>query len=351
MLPNDPWLAQVREEALDPDLPIIDPHHHLWSIELAVPRRAYGYMPADLLADLDSGHNVAATVFVEARAVRPEEQPEHLRPVAETAWIVSAAEQFARERAGRQTSTPAVAAGIVAFADLNHPQAQEILEGHLQVAGGRLRGIRQSSTSSDDPLVTGGHPQSPPHRLLDPAFRRGFARLAPLDLCYDAWLYQTQLAELFDLAGAFPETTIVVDHLGGPVGAGRYAARREHMFQEWRQQLAELARCPNVFMKLGGTAMHLLGLEWEKQPRPPGSDELAAATGHFYHAAIDLFSPARCMFESNFPVDRERCSYGVLWNSFKKIAAPYSAAERAALFAGTAARVYKLTDFMPGRHS
>ena len=341
MLPNDPWLDQVREAALEPGLPVIDAHHHLWSIELAVPKRTYGYMPADFLADIASGHRIVATVFIEARAARPEHLPEHLRPVAETEWLIAATP----EPDGKSSAT-AVAAGIVAFADLNHPAAEDILQGHLGAAAGRLRGIRQSSTHNDDPAVVGGHPQSPPHRLLDPAFRRGFARLAPLGLSYDAWLYQPQLPELIDLARAFPGTAIIVDHLGAPLAAGRYAGRREEGFTEWRQQLDELARCPNVFMKLGGSAMHMFGFGWEKRPLPPSSDELAAATAHFYHAAIDAFSPARCMFESNFPVDRERCSYGVLWNSFKKIAARYSAGEKLDLFCNTAARVYRLPQFV-----
>ena len=339
MLPNDPWLNQVREDALDPDLPVIDAHHHLWSVELAVPKRSYDYMPADFLADTASGHRIVATVFVEARAARPEHLPEHMRPVAETAWLAEATAPLPGEKT-------ALAAGIVAFADLNHPAAEDILQGHLRAGGGRLRGIRQSSTCSDDPAVVGGHPQNPPHRLLDPAFRRGFARLEPLGLSYDAWLYQPQLPELIDLARAFPGTTIIVDHLGGPLGAGRYAARREEGFNEWRQQIGELARCPNVFMKLGGSAMHMFGFEWEKRPLPPTSDELAAATAHFYHAAIDAFSPARCMFESNFPVDRERCSYGVLWNSFKKIAARYTMDEKLDLFCNTAASVYRLPQFI-----
>ena len=222
----------------------------------------------------------------------------------------------------------------------------ETLEAHRAAAPRRLRGIRQTATSSDEAAVVGTHPNSPPHRLLDPAFRRGFARLAPHGLSFDCWIYHPQLADAADLARSFPDTTIILNHLGAPLGAGSYAGRPDEVFKHWQTGLQEVARCPNVYLKLGGSAMHMFGFAWERRALPPTSDELAAATAHFYHAAIDAFGPARCMFESNFPVDRERCSYAVLWNSFKKIAARYTDAERAELFCNSAARAYRLPQYI-----
>jgi L-fuconolactonase len=329
----------ILEDIVDAELPILDAHHHLWRADGPASHQSYDYLEADFQRDLDSGHRVIATVAVECRSWRRPDGPEHLRFVGETDWLDGAGERAI----GSGTE---VAAAIVAYADLSaEATVDEVLDAHQAAAPRRLRGIRQSSTWSDDPAVIGRHPVNPPHRLLDPAFRRGFARLAPRGLSYEAWLYHPQLPELTDLARSFPQTTIVLDHLGGPLGAGRYAPVREEVFAQWRQAIGELARCPNVYLKLGGAAMHMFGFGWRGRAVPPGSDELVAAAGHFYRAAIDTFSPARCMFESNFPVDRECCSYAGLWNSFKKIAAGYSPAERTALFSGTAARAYRLPQF------
>lgn len=341
---NNKWLNQIREDIVEPDLPIIDPHHHLWFMGPQFPYRTFDYQMADLSADLGTGHNVVATVFIEARANARPDGPEHLRTVGETEWVNAHAGQHAREHPG----APVVAAGIVGRADLTLDVAlvDETLAAHKAAAPARFRGIRMSNTWSDDPAVIGNHVISPPHRMADAAFRRGFARLAAHGLSFEAWLYCPQLPELIDLARAFPGTCFIVNHLAAPLGAGRYAARREQVFAEWRRDITALARCPNVYMKLGGAAMHMFGLGWKHQAEPPTSDQMVADTSHLYRAAIDAFSPARCMFESNFPVDRDGCSYHVLWNSFKKIAAGYSAAERADLFCNTAARAYRLPQFL-----
>jgi len=173
-------------------------------------------------------------------------------------------------------------------------------------------------------------------------FHRGVARLGRMELSFDAWLYHDQLSELLALARAVPDTPIVLDHFGAPLGQGRWATQREPVLADWKKSISELARCPNVHMKLGGTVMPMFGFDWEAGATPPTSDELVKASGHFFDFAIEAFSPSRCMFESNFPVDRLACSYVVLWNSFKKMAARYSESERADLFWGTARRFYRL---------
>ena len=336
---RETWLRQVQETALAPDLPIIDAHHHLWFVSPGPVARSYDYLKDDYARDATSGHNIVASVHVECRNVLSTSGPQKFWPVSETTWVNQIAELHARQSPGG----PAIAAGIVGFADLTlGDEVDEVLAAHCGAAPMRIRGIRQISTSSDVAAVVGRSQASPPHRLLDPQFRRGFSHLARHRLSFDAWLYHPQLSELIDLARTFPETSIVLNHLGAPLGAGPYSTRRPQVFQEWRKSIRELARCENVFIKLGGSAMHMFGFEWEQRPLPPTSDELIAATRHFYLEAIDSFSPARCMFESNFPVDKERCSAVVLWNSFKKIAAGSTAEETADLFMNTAARVYRL---------
>ena len=307
---KESWLQQVREEAIDPDLPIIDAHHHLWFTSAGPVRRSYDYGVDDYVRDATAGHRIVASVAVECRMQPSTAGPEHLWPVGETAWLAGLAEARARQT----PAIPRVALGIVAYADLQLGEhVDEVLQAHRAAAPMRLRGIRQISTSNDDPAVVGPSQTGPPGRLLDPAFRRGFARLAAHGLSYDAWLYHPQLPELADLARAFPETTIVLDHLGAPLGAGRYAARPREVFDEWQASLRELARCENVYLKLGGSTMHMFGFGWEHRPKSPTSDDLVAATRHFYLSAIEIFSPSRCMFESNFPVDKERCSSVVLF--------------------------------------
>jgi L-fuconolactonase len=339
------WLDKVREEPVDPGYPVIDPHHHLW---LENPRREFAYPLAELARDAAAGHNVRATVFIQCGAQYRESGPEHLKVVGETEWVNACAEAFA----GQHPGGPALCAGIVGHTDFRLGEAltDEVLEAHCAAAPGRFRGIRQGSSWSDDPEVSAGRGMREPHLYMDADFRRGFARMAQHGLSFDAWLFHDQLPELIDLARAFPGIPMVLDHLGGPLGQGRWAAQREAVFRDWKQSITELARCPNLHLKLGGTVMPMFGFDWEKRPQPPTSDELVAATGHFFHAAIEAFSPARCMFEANFPVDKIACGYVPLWNSFKKMAARYSDAERADLLRNTAARFYRLEGHLQGNN-
>jgi predicted TIM-barrel fold metal-dependent hydrolase len=329
---REQWLAQVKEEVLEPDRPICDPHHHLWDH----PERRY--LLDELLADTGSGHNVVSTVFVECMSMYRAGGPESLRSVGETEFVNGVAAMSASGGYGRTR----VAAGIVGFADLTlGDRVGAVLDAHL-VASPRFRGIRHAAGWDASDRVRNSHTNPPPGLLADARFRRGFAELGRRDLRFDAWLYHPQIPELTSLAQAFPDTTIVLDHLGGPLGVGPYEGRRVEIFAEWKGALRELARCPNVVVKLGGLVMPINGFGFHRRARPATSAELVEATRDWYLHAIECFGPERSMFESNFPVDKASCSYPVLWNAFKRLAAGFGAGDKAALFHDTAARVYRL---------
>jgi predicted TIM-barrel fold metal-dependent hydrolase len=333
-----PWLDQVAEAPLEPALPIIDPHHHLWDY----PKVANGrYLLDELLADIRSGHNVVATVFMECGSMYRAAGPGSLRPVGETEFVQGIA---AMSASGTYGATRA-AAGIVSFADLSLGAAvREVLEAHGQASRNRFRGIRHAAgwNASDD--IRKSHTNPPEGLLLQKKFREGFAQLKALGLSFDAWLYHPQLPELTDLARAFPDTTIVLDHFGGPLGIGPYAGKSDEVFNDWRKSIDELAKCPNVVAKLGGINMAINGFGWHKRVKPPTSAELVAATKRYYLHTIERFGVERCMFESNFPVDKASCSYAVLWNSFKRLTENFTAAEKASLFHDNAKRIYRLSD-------
>ncbi|MDO8431732.1 MAG: amidohydrolase family protein [Candidatus Binatus sp.] len=330
---RDARLAQVVEQPLEPALPIIDPHHHLWD------HPDSRYLLDEILRDTNSGHRVLATVFVECFSMYRADGPEAMKPVGETEFVNGIAAQSASGRFGETR----VAAGIVSFADLALGDAvTPVLEAHIAAAPARFRGIRHAAGWDASPQVQNSHTNPPADLYQSKKFREGFARLKKLNLSFDAWQYHPQIPQLTDLAKAFPDTTIILDHFGGPLAIGPYEGKRAEIFAQWKKHIADLARCPNVVVKLGGINMPVNGFGWHRQPAPPTSDELVAATRDYYLHTIEQFGPARCMFESNFPVDRISCSYGVLWNAFKKIAAPFSAGEKADLFHRTAARVYRL---------
>jgi predicted TIM-barrel fold metal-dependent hydrolase len=320
------------EEVLEPERPICDPHHHLWDH----PGRRY--LLDELLADTGSGHNVVATVFVECMSMYRASGPQEMRPIGETEFVNGIAAMSASGGFGRTR----VASGIVSFADLTlGAQVGAVLDAHL-AASSRFRGIRHAAGWEASDQVRNSHTNPPAGLLGDARFRRGFAELAPRGLTFDAWLYHPQIPELTDLAKASPDTTIVLDHFGGPLGIGPYAGRRAEVFAAWKTAIRALADCPNVVVKLGGLVMPLNGFGFHKREQPIGSVELAEATRDWYLHAIECFGIERCMFESNFPVDKVSVSYRVLWNSFKRIAAGFSPAERSALFHDTAVRVYRL---------
>ena len=335
MATNDTWLAQVREETIDPALPICDPHHHLWDHrEGRADRR---YLLDELLGDLHTGHNVVSTVFIEHLAMYRADGPDEMKYVGEVEFANGIAAMAASGLYGKTK----VAAGIVGYADLAAgSRVRAVLEAEMAAAPGRFRGIRCTGAWDPDPRIA----RAPkPGLYLDARFREGLAQLDALGLVFDVTSRYHQLSECADLAKAFPRTTMVLNHLGGITGIGAYAGRREEIFAAWRKGMADLAKCPNVVVKLGGLAMEYCGFGWHEQVKPPTSRQLADATRPYYEAAIELFGPDRCMFESNFPVDKVSCSYNVLWNSFKRVTANYSASEKAKLHHDTAVRIYKLT--------
>src|ERR1700686_500317 len=331
--PREDWLAPRPEEIIDATRPIVDPHHHLWD------RGGQRYLIEDIAADIASGHTIIATVYVEARSMYRAGGPEALRPVGEVEFANGAAAMSASGGYG----PAAICAGIVGHANLLLGEgARAVLEAEIAAGQGRFRGIRHSSAWDADADVAGMYSTRPKGVLLDSTFRKGFACLAPLGLSFDAWLFHPQIGELADLARAFPDTKIVLDHCGGPAGLGSYANRRKEIFASWRASIRDIAKCPNVVVKLGGLAMRLLGYDFHERPKPPSSEELAAAWRPYIETCIKAFGPARCMFESNFPPDKGQCSYQVIFNAFKRIAASCSEAEKTALFSRTATDFYRL---------
>ncbi len=330
---REDWLDTHHEAILEPDLPIVDPHHHLWD------RPTWRYMPDDLFADVKSGHNVIATVYVQARAFHRAGGDEDLRPVGETEFVNGTAALGASGVYGPHL----VCAGIVGHANLRLGAGVErVLHAHIRAGGDRFRGIRHIvAWDSDDSLLNPGNP-APSGLLADAKFREGFAKLAPNGLSFDAWLYHPQIDEVTDLARAFPGTSIILNHVGGPLGIGRFAGKHAEVFPGWAASIKKLAACPNVSVKLGGIGMRINGFGFEHAAKAPSSDMLVAAWKPYIDTCITAFGAERCMFESNFPVDKGSYSYPVFWNACKKLAAGASASEKDALFRGTAARVYRL---------
>jgi len=326
---SDRGKLSLTEEILEPDLPICDAHHHLWE---RAPNR---YFLSDLVADLGSGHNIVATVAVECGYGYRKSGTDELKPVGETEFLESVALQARSD----PMITTRIAAGIVGFADLSLGDgASAVLAAHLSLSD-RFRGIRYSTTWDGSGALRN---ETPSGMLLDRRFRQGFGWLEKFNLSFDAWLYYPQLPELADLARAFPEVVIIVNHIGAPLGVGPYAGNRDEVYQIWRRHMASLAQYPNIFIKLGGMGSVRSGYDWHERQIKPSSQELVENLKPYFETCIEEFGPERCLFESNFPVEKAANSYRVLWNAYKRITSDYSVAERAALFYGTAARVYRI---------
>ncbi len=328
------WLALRREGAVDAARPIIDPHHHLWD------RGGSTYLAPQLLDDLTATHNVVKTVFVECRASYDKTREAPMQPVGET--VFAAAEAAAAEAAD-SAGGPRIA-GIVGHADMMLGEAAaEVLAAHDEAGGGRFRGVRHATAWDDSDEVRNGHSRPFEQMMATGRFRAGVRTLAEMGFSFDAWLYHPQLPELGALAAAAPEATIVVNHLGGPLGIGPYRGDRSRVRADWRASVERLAARPNVFLKLGGIGMDdYFATGWAARAVPPGSEEVAEHWGDDVRLCIDCFGPGRCMFESNFPVDRQTLTYPVVWNAFQIMASGYTDAEQDDLFSGTAARVYRL---------
>ena len=326
------WLAQNVEEILDPEREIIDPHHHMWKTGgLPV------YLLEDLWSDTESGHNIVKTVFMECGAEYRLDGPAHLKVVGETEFVRDAA--IASRGQGK-----AEISGIVAHADLtlDSELLRETLEAHEAAGQGLFRGIRQGG--AHDPDKSLAWLDATPHADLFSRneFRKGVGLLGELGYTYDSWHYHFQNSAYTDLARAVPGTVIVLDHFGTPCGVGSFEGKMEEVMVEWKADISRMAECENVVVKIGGLAMPVNGFNWHNLQSPPTSDEVAQAHREYYLHTIDAFGPSRCMFESNFPVDKLSMSYSVYWNAMKKMAAEFSNDEQHELFYGTAARVYSV---------
>ena len=331
--PRPDWLARAPTEAiLEPELAIVDTHHHLWD-------ERGRYLVDELLADTGTGHNVEATVFIECRTNYRTSGPAELRSVGEVEFVVDLASRCDAERRGNTR----VAAGIVGFADLAlGDRVEPVLAALVEAGRGRFRGVRNAAGWHEDPVIGNNHHGAGPGHYLRADFRAGLDRLTAMGLSLDALVYHHQHADLLDLARACPDANIVMNHTGMPLGYGPFAGKQKEVHAQWRKTLPEIAACPNVTMKLGGMMMRLAAYDYNALPAPPSSDQLADYWRPYIEPCIELFGAGRCTFESNFPVDKMGIGYAALWNAFKRIAAKASAEEKIALFSGTARRVYRL---------
>jgi len=335
------WLQQVVEEAILPELPIIDAHHHLWD------RPAERYLLDEFLRDTDSGHNIVASVFIQCRSMYRKDGPEAMRPVGEVEFANGLAAQAASGIYGKTR----IAAAIVGFADLSlGKRVADVLRAQQQVAPLRFKGVRNMTACDPSPEIAAGFGKVRPGILREKQFYEGFAELAPLGLSADIWAYHPQLPEVIDLAKAFPETRIIVNHAGGPLNVGPYRRERERALRDWRASMEQLAALTNVDLKLGGLCMMVGGLDLHLRPCPPGSDELADLLRPVIAPCLEIFGASRCMFESNFSMDKAMVPYAVLWNAFKKLSADLSAEARSAVFSGNAARCYGIALDLPSEH-
>ncbi len=325
------WLAKRREEIVEPGLKIVDPHHHVWDMP------GNRYMFDELLADFRDGHDIVASAHVQCHSMYRAAGPEPMKVVGETEFVAGIAAQSA---SGRYGPTGVCAAIIGTVEILDGHRVEPVLEAHVAAGGGRFRGIRPTVAWHESPDVRALEIQ--PHILMQKPARDALSHLERMKLSLDVWAFFTQLDEVLDVARSFPALTVVVNHTGGPVGIGPYAGRRDEVFAEWRRRIAALAELPNVAIKLGGLAMRYGGFAFNTLPEPPSSDLMAEKWSTYIEVCIEEFGADRCMFESNFPVDRGMCNYHVLWNAYKKIVKAYSAAEKASLFHGTAARIYRI---------
>jgi predicted TIM-barrel fold metal-dependent hydrolase len=342
------------EPIIEPELPIVDAHHHLHYLPpsaiagmqksetlFATAQAPYfaahaRYLLEEFLADAGTGHNIRGSVFAESHAMYRTTGPEHMRPLGEIEFATGVAAMAESEAFGDVR----VNAAIVGFADLKiGAPIEELLVAQIQAGGGRFRGVRVTTVHDPDSRILGG---GTPGVLLDPTFREGMTVLHGLGLLFESTIFEPQLPDLVDLVAAFPDTPIVLTHAGMPLGIGAYAGRRGERFPIWREGIRTLAAFENVAIKIGGLGMPLGGFPSFGRTPQAGSEEVAADWRPYVETCVEEFGADRCMFESNFPEDSGTCSYPVLWNAFKRIVAEASYDEKTALFSGTASRVYNI---------
>jgi L-fuconolactonase len=327
------WRALTVEPTLEPDLPICDPHHHLWQREADDK-----YLLNEVLADIDCGHNIVSTVFIEFRTQYHADGPQELKRVGETEFV----ERLAAQSASGSHGKTRIAAGIIASADLlMGAEVARTLEGHL-AASPRFRGIRHSAAWIPDAAAVGMRVGAPEGLLSDTRYRQGYAQLKRYNLIYDGWQLMTQLPDVIDIARTYPDQILVLNHMGGILGVGQYGERHDEYFAAWKKNITEAATLPNIVCKIGGLGTPRCGLGWSERPKPPSSEEIAKGSEPWFLHCIEQFGVARCMFESNFPVDRASFSYHLLWNAFKRVSAKFSPSERAGLFHDNATRIYRI---------
>jgi L-fuconolactonase len=334
---ND-WLALTQEPTLEPDLPICDPHHHFWDFRTArIPYQRY--LLHELAADMQSGHSVRSTVFIEARAMYRVDGPEEMRPIGEVEFVQGLAAASASGLYGPGRA----AASIVGHANLLlGERVAPVLEALKAASPNRFRGIRHSVTWDPHPEVENTAAHRMQAQLANEQVRAGARVLARMGLTLEGWMYFPQLPEIADFARAIPNLQIIINHIGGLIRTGPYAGKDDEVLATWRRGIAAVAECPNVTIKLGGMGMPRTGFDWHVRARPIGSEELAAAMAPYMNYCIEKFGPNRCMFESNFPVDKVSFSYHVMYNAFKRLSQGHSASERTAMLHDTAVRVYRV---------
>ena len=353
----------MTETILEPDLPIVDPHHHLWDLRpllpaFPTPRHPFleaiagaAYYDFDALrADIGAGspdapsHRVLATVFMECGAYYAADREQAMKPVGEVEYVNGVAAQGASGLYGEYRPC----AGIVGHADLTLGDAvTPVVEALIAAGNGRFKGIRHAGAWDADPEVLGPPFHAPEGLYGSDAFRAGFSAFSQFGLTFDAWVLEPQLGDVLALARAFPDQTIVLDHCGTPLGMGKYAGTLPETFERWRASIRAIAECPNVSVKLGGLAMSFCGMPEDGPAKGCGSQELADLWRPYIETCIEAFGTERAMFESNYPVDRWGASYPVLWNAFKRLASGASAQEKRALFCTNAARTYDIAHTLP----
>ena len=333
--PDDRWLATLEEEVLEPDLPIIDPHHHLWV------RNGYTYLLPELAADLASGHNVTATVFAECHSMYRKDGAEEQRSLGETEFVRGQSAMSASGAFGITRACDVMFGNV----DLTLGDAIEpLLAQHLDASGGRFRGVRLSSGWHADDRIHNVAEQ--PGLLIDQRVDEAVVVLCRMGMSLDCWLYHTQLDEVAQLADKHPELTIILNHVGSPILGGPYRGKSDEVFQEWQAAIARVGQRENVYVKLGALPIRMPDYEGDRT-LPPGSEEVAAAWRPWMETCIEAFGAARSMYESNFPVQKRWCSYQVCWNAFKLISAGASEGEKSDLFTGAAARAYRIDTIRP----
>ena len=331
------WLSKITEDVLDPERPIIDPHHHLWKRGLG-----FDYMLDELWQDTSSGHNIAKTIFMECHAFYDRDAPEHLQSLGETRTIAEVAKQSTENQLGNPPIAALIAHVDLTLAGESEPLLRDVIRQHQEAGQGLLRGFRHAGAHDKNADKLFISPRGPSYLYGKEPFRKGLRVLAESGLTYDTWHFHHQNQDFYDLAQAVPECTMILDHFGTPLGVGVYAGCRDEIFQQWKEDIRAISKCPNVYAKLGGLAMPDNGFGWHKRDLPPDSDEFVRKQKAYYLHTIECFGPERCMFESNFPMDRYSISYQVLWNGFKKIVADFNEQQKNALFYGTAEKVYRL---------